>query len=269
MILLKSNRVISRLLQLDCFQFLSELPAPFQSVAWSLCSHAQEVKGSLYLCKLFQWSQKNISLSKATAIWLSLRAHLKTAFSPELTNSLSHRLLIKSPYVGSGRNLKQLSDKEGGKILRTCFFKRQFLSPPKHSVSPSWGSALITCIISLWANIILICWSKINSPFMEVFKNLWKEIPSLWLSYRPGRCHCDISTSLQTNNIVIFKQITTFVYYKHGSENATFSLSQGIRQSQHAGIQENETHCLTFPLDFCCCSWSNSKSVFQSWRLRK
>lgn len=163
-----------------------------------------------------------------------------------------------------GWNLNQLSDKGGGKMLLTCFFKGQFFSPPKDSVGPSWGSALITCIISLWANVVFICWSKINSPFVEVFKNLWKERPSLWLSHRWGRYHYDVPNSSPMDTVLIFKQTTTFL-----SENATLSFSQGTRPSQRAGIQENETHSLTFPMDFCCCSWSNSRSVFQSWRLRK
>jgi len=64
---------------------------------------------------------------------------------------------------------------------------------------------------------------------MEVFKNLWKETRSL--SYRWGRCHCDLSTFLQTNNILILKQTTTFMYYKQGSENANFSLSQDLDQA--------------------------------------
>lgn len=100
------------------------------------------------------------------------------------------------------------------KSLRTCFFKRQFLSPPKNSVSPSRGSAFVTCIVSLWPNVIFICWSKINSPFMEVFKNLRKEVPSPWMSYRWGRCYCALPTFLWMNNILIFKQKTTFTYYK-------------------------------------------------------
>lgn len=143
------------------------------------------------------------------------------------------------PYMASGWKLKQFSNKEGEKTLHTCFFKRQFLSPPKNSVSPGWGSALITCIVSLWANVVFICWSKIDSPFMEVFKNLWREITSLWLSHRWGRWHRNLSISLWTNNILTFKQMATFMYYKRMSENVSFSFSHGIRTCQHVGIQKN------------------------------
>lgn len=60
-------------------------------------------------------------------------------------------------------------------VAFTCLVVWMLLPPPQHPVCPGWGTALVTCVVGSWSNVILVGGSEVNGSFMKVFKNLFGE----------------------------------------------------------------------------------------------
>lgn len=114
----------------------------------------------------------------------------------------------------------------------------------------------------------------VQCPFIEQWP-LWA-----WEDTDPDRGHRkeeqDVSVDGRSRFSNFLRQTPFFYHYQNQLNSrmklnartlaCTFSRSYSMLEQVLKTVLKAQ---LTFPLDFCSCSWSNSRSFFQSWRLTK